>query len=801
MAQDFEQYLTEKKNNNEYSSDVQSNFLTELFGFGNKKDEKPCISVTIDFTNDRVVNHIADSVKGSDNIKDAIKKTIVDYIADINYAFKNTDGNLFARGLENGALRYYFKKYSRKTPEGNANDFISRIDTNLDMSFIKNSAVVKDDTYSDAEKENLESSLNALNPPKDLVKQAKANKNSEVFKQALKDSKFIGQIIEKITKPISKKLENEKTIEDNGELKQVYCAPFKISETLIKKCLDDANTLNDFWYNITADVANKMLNALENVDDMINSYIGFAPIKTYGFNIYFTDMDAAEQFAEQLTEEGKPEITSRKRYANKIAKYPQLLQQKNEEIGGRTLAAMDDPIKYFMNTMFAKEKIEPVIKEKFPDADDATLVRRYSIKCPKEIIDAIMQKHDTDLVKCYNDYIKPIIEPFFKLEEFIGAGSEKDTFEFIFTRNASVDSIKDQLINSLKIDRTNIRVEPWVLTQKEIKAASEYIRNDNTAANNFKSFISEILNNGAHNKIELSALELTLPENTRKTLVSTRNDANPDRFKGVVKTIIEAIENKFMKAIDSCIGFIFNDDYKVTVYFKDDSGVAYAKEHYKADDEFTIGSSGKVTVSNTELKRIKELHLSDGLYKSVDKSIEDAQNNTNNKWYTYAVQLTLPRDILVRDLRAAYDAIPDNIRFESFKAALFGHLLTEMNIVNEDGGQTLFQTAKNWLYNNENANNNVSTIDKNIYEKYSAILVRAKIGNIIEMLKRNYSKVFKFEPTSMDSLRTGGTQLGIIKCHESIKESVDKNLVKPINDSDAKNIVQIIEVTKYQENN
>ena len=122
-----------------------------------------------------------------------------------------------------------------------------------------------------------------------------------------------------------------------------------------------------------------------------------------------------------------------------------------------------------------------------------------------------------------------------------------------------------------------------------------------------------------------------------------------------------------------------------------------------------------------------------------------------------------------------------------------------MNIISENENQSLFKTAKSWLYNN--ANVNVSTIDKNIYEKYSAILVLTRLSHIFITLRKNYNKVFKFEPTSIDDIRTGNTQLGIFKCHESIKASIENNLVKPINDSEAKNIVQIIEITKYQENN
>lgn len=787
MGQDFEQYLTEKKNNNEYSSAVQSNFLNELFGF-NKKNEKPCISVTIDFSNEKLINHIADSVKGAKDIKDEVKKTIVNYIAEINYAFKTTDGNLFARGLENGALRYYLKKYSKKTPEGNANDFISKIDTNLDMSFIKNSAIVKDDTYSDAEKENLENSLNALNPPKELVKSAKSENSSNVFKQALNDSKFINQLVEKISKPISTKLEKEKTIEDNGELKQVYCVPFKISKTLIKSNLDKSKTLNDFWYNITNDVGTKLLNILDNIDIMINSYIGFVPIKNYGFNIYFTDMDAADQFAEEFTEDDKPEIASRKRYANKIAKYPQLLSSKSEKVGDRELAGIEDPVKYFMNTLFAKEQIEPMIKEKFPGAEDPIIVRRYSVKAPKEIIDSILQNKQTDLKSCYTNYIKPIIEPFFKLEEFIGAGSEKDTFEFIFTSKASADSIKDQLINSLKINRNDINIDSWVLTKKELDAASNYIRDDNTAANNFKSFISEILNNDEHNKIELSALELILTDDRKNKFIKLKNDSNTEHFKGAVQTIIKEFEDKFVKPIDSCIGFIFDDDFKVTVYFKDDSGLNYAKEHYKSDASFKIGDSKKVTVSNTELNRIKDLHLSDGIYKSVDKAISDKESAEKNKKYRYAIKIVLDGDTTVGAFKSAYNSIPTALQDESFKSSLMLHLMN--TVVNE---------AVSPFDNEQNDRMTLSDKVRNTdftYAHYAKKALNTKISSLCRTIEDIYKpNNFKFEQASIDQ-RANTDVIGQIIFSERLKTLIITNLVDKINSIRPK-IVEFNDVSEF----
>ena len=106
------------------------------------------------------------------------------------------------------------------------------------------------------------------------------------------------------------------------------------------------------------------------------------------------------------------------------------------------------------------------------------VVKRYAVKLPKEIINTILkakQGGDLDVNTCYTNYIKKLIEPFLKAEEFIGAGSEKDEIEFIFTRKASTDKVKEALTNELHINRDDIKVNDLSLTQKEIEESSKSI--------------------------------------------------------------------------------------------------------------------------------------------------------------------------------------------------------------------------------------------------------------------------------------------------------------------------------------
>lgn len=745
MEQNFEQYLTEMKDKNLYSNEVESNFLNELSlntrfdPFKTDKKARPCISVAIDFTSEKFINNAAEQIKdlkGDEaKTKEAITNKICDYIAKINDAFRATSGHLFVRGSDNGTLKYYFKMYSKTDPEGNANDFKSRIDQELELSFIKNNMIVKDDTYSRIEKINLEKKPNELNPAE--------NATETTIKENLANSVFVKNVVEKISGTIKERIEKANNLAKNGELKQVYCVPFKISETLINANKDKSDNIDTFWDNLVNEINNGFKNALENLGDNISSYIGFVPIKTHGLNIYFTDMDAAEQFAEQLTQEGTPNVSGRKRYEKKIAAYPQLLQDNNETIAGRELAGIEHAVLYFKSTLFAREKIASLIKEKFPNADDMIVVKRYAVKLPKEIINDILkakQGGDLDVNTCYTNYIKKLIEPFLKAEEFIGAGSEKDEIEFIFTRKASTDKVKEALTNELHINRDDIKVNDLSLTQKEIEESSKSIRDDSAAAKNFKSLIDEITGNDEHDKIELNTLEIQLTNEQKSKLVDTIK-ANSGNVQKVISNFATELDKVLKAKVNSYITFNCLEDYKVRVYFKDSAGIDQAKEVFASSKMFTVGESGTTTVTNTDFKKFKNVHNTDGLEKSIGKTNADNAEAAANKKYTYTIKKSKEYDGLsIKDFATALKSLPESLN-ESFKTTLFNYLLKTTNIINEVT-QKEVNDAKTWLETNKDSNDHINT--------NANILLQIKINGLFNGIKSEINDTDIFEYKSAE---------------------------------------------------
>lgn len=799
MEQNFNQYLNEMKEKNLYSTDIKSDFMNEgLFGIGKKK-ARPCVSAVIDFTTEKIINNIAeqitdDELKDDTKRQDKITEKVANYINKINIAFKDTTGHLFIRGLDNGALKYYFKMYSKRDPEGNINDFKSRIDKDLELSFIKNNMTVKDDTYSNIEVSNLKNDPNVLNK---VV--TKPDADGKLDLTDLKESIFVKNIVKKISGTIKTRKEKLDNATKNGELKQVYCVPFKISDTLINSVKEDAETEDQFWLDLITEINDNLINALENIGDAINSYIGIVPIKAYGFNIYFTDRDAAEQFAEQFNQEGDTKISERKRYEKKIANYVQVLQDSTETVNGKTLEPREvaslGPQLYFQSTLFAREKIAPAIKDKF---DNAALIQvnRYTFEITKEVINTIMQgKDDTgnvqlDPVHVYAYIYQNLVRYCEESEEFIGAGSTTDAqIELYFSTKASVEYVKNLVSQHLRIDKDNsIKVKQVALTKTEIKKAKEIMNNANTAAENFESFVSELKNNSEHNKLELEALELTLSDKTQGVLVQAKNSGRSDNFKGAVKTIITSIENKF-KSVNGYVGFIFDDEYKITVYFEDENGVNYTKEHYKSDGEFSIGESKTVTVSNTELDRIKDLHLDDGLYKAVDKSVNKSIADKEAKPYKYAISYNLVnKDLKVEDFIKAIDEfkkIPTDIRNtigksigESFKSTLFAYL---MNKVNLNEAEIDLDKANKILGKEENKDKTISDFFAEV-----TLVLRTKISSICSVIKENFDeKMFSYK------LLNGDEQFMTITCVGKIKDIIETKLLKPLNDSNLVNVKRL----------
>ena len=804
MEQNFNQYLNEMKEKNLYSTDIKSDFLNEadhwwqtrLDPFKTDKKSRPCISVAISFTADKFIDNVAEQIKDISGDESESQKKITnkisEYILKINKAFKETSGHLFVRGLDNGTLKYYFKMYSKTDPEGNANDFKSRIDKDLELSFVKNNMTVKDDTYTKIELINLKDKPNELNPGK--------NNSDDKVKERLNNSVFVKNIVEKISGTIKSRIEKANNLAKNGELKQVYCVPFKISDTLINSAKENAKTEDQFWLDLVNEINDNLINALENIGDAINSYIGIVPIKAYGFNIYFTDRDAAEQFAEQFNQEGDTKISERKRYEKKIANYVQVLQDSPETINGKTLEPREvgslGPQLYFQSTLFAREKIAPAIKDKF---DNAALIQvnRYTFEITKEVINTIMQGKDAtgnvqlDPVHVYAYIYQNLVRYCEESDEFIGAGSTTDAqIELYFSTKASAEYVKNLVSQHLRIDKDNsIKVKQVALTRTEIEKAKEIMKNANTAAENFESFVSELKNNSEHNKLELDALELTLSDKTKEVLVQAKNSGRTDNFNGAVKTIIRSIENKF-KSVNGYVGFIFDDEYKVTVYFENENGINYTKEHYKSDGEFSIGESKTVTVSNTELDRIKDLHLSDGLYKSVDKSIADNKATEEAKKYKYSISYNLVnKDLKVKDFIESVDAfenIPTTIRNtigksigESFQSTLFAYLMNKVNL--NEATKSKFEQANEILHKPENSDKTISDFFAEV-----TVVLSNKIASVCSLTKESFDEgMFAYTPHKNDE------QFMTITCVGKIKDIIETKLLKPLNDSKLVNVKRL----------
>lgn len=814
MEQNFNQYLNEMKEKNLYSTDIKSDFLNEgLFGIGKKK-ARPCVSAIIDFTTEKFINNIAelitdDELKDDTKREEKITEKVANYINKINIAFKNTTGHLFVRGLDNGALKYYFKMYSKRDPEGNINDFKSRIDKDLELSFIKNNMTVKDDTYSNIEVSNLKNDPNELNK----VVTKPTTDDGKLDLTDLKKSIFVKNIVKKISGSIKTRKEKLDNATKNGELKQVYCVPFKISDTLINSVKEKADSEDEFWKGIVEKVNTDLKNALKNTGDAIKEYIGLVPIKAYGFNIYFKDRDAAEQFAEQLTQEGDTKISERQRYEKKIANYVQILEETPVNINGIDLQPREagismvggkkeglGPQLYFQSTLFAREKIAPAIKDKF---DNATLIptNRYTFKITKDIINTILQDVDIknltlptpdsdadkmmddkndhtqfDAIKVYKYIYETLIK--YCLSEnktFIGAGSTDNAqFELYFTTNASAEYVKNLISQHLNINKEkDITIQQVALTREEIDKVKQEMKSEKYAAKKFLSFIREIENNSEHNEIEVKVLELTLTDAVKNDLIKKKNEPDDRVYSKTVTALANSIEDK-LKKINTFIGFTFDKDYKAIVYFKDESGVNSAKEMYRSDSEFNIGNESTTKLSNTELEKIKSTHSTYGIDQSADKSIAEQKY----KWYIKEkIDFTMTVEEFIKKAEALNEI---SVILEStFKSTLFNYLMNNTGIITE---------AKTYLNNYNKLKNmdNKDTVKLNSNEdyincarQYVVYTIKAKFTDIV----RNYDVGYAEGENVNDLIAT-------VICGNNIVNKLYDKVLKPLNNTGLVNIIK-----------
>ena len=233
------------------------------------------------------------------------------------------------------------------------------------------------------------------------------------------------------------------------------------------------------------------------------------------------------------------------------------------------------------------------------------------------------------------------------------------------------------------------------------------IRDDSTAAKNFKSLIDEITGNDEHDKIELNTLEIQLTNEQKSKLFDTIK-ANSGNVQKVVSKFAAELDEVLKAKVNSYITFNCLEDYKVRVYFKDSAGVDQAKEVFASSKMFTVGESGTTTVTNTDFEKFKNVYNTDGLEKSIGKTNNDNAEAAANKKYTYTIKKSKEYDGLsIKDFATALKSLPESLN-ESFKTTLFNYLLKTTNIINEVT-QKEVNDAKSWLEANRNSTDPIDT--------------------------------------------------------------------------------------------
>lgn len=494
MKTDFNEYLTEQKKQNLYSSKMDKVVIKEGF-FDNKKYTGSV--ATIDLESKDVITTLANLYKNNDAAKilgddtsalskgeEGFARTVkADMVAmfmklkkateNINKIFGITRADVTALAsveVSEKEIKYYFFKGPKKNPLAFAERFRDEVGRDSVLAPLKSAIDIDEATFykADVQKKRKEE---PFFDPKEHVKE-------------IMSSPFVDKIVASLKNKLSSEIKAAEEKAKKGNLITVYSVQYKVDDELINEVMkdDNAKSLNQFYEILVSRINDDLIKTLNQIDD-ISEYIGFIPTKSYGFNLYFKDRDTAEIVSEKLSGGEDNKVSERKRYEKKLGEYYQLLIKTGDgkcnalRAAGIDASAAKD---YFKGTLFARKHIAGMIKEKFPAAEDQHLVLQYIIKYDSEdlkklmsnfnLLDSVTEKEN--IPAAFKAKLKDAINDIQKVykDELVAVTSERTNLVFTFKASASIDSVKNRIASAMICPLDSIKVQKTTITEKEAQA-------------------------------------------------------------------------------------------------------------------------------------------------------------------------------------------------------------------------------------------------------------------------------------------------------------------------------------------
>jgi hypothetical protein len=504
MKNDFKAYLNEQKLDNKYSSTINPPKLDErILSLGSEKRING-YAVNLDFTNEAVINRMADlsdakvnpddtaekAKEEKDKFTTSFKQSIYQIIKSLTENAKKVTlhglarlkgwdfkGNLALAGIEtvdDHTLSYIFFPGPKDDPERHAKRFIDLVGQDRNTAFLKGDLKLVDREFS----------------PDGMDKES-IFFDPEHNESKIIEDRFTTTVFSLTYKKVKAKLDDAKTSYERGNLISVYTTPYKIDEDIIvniaKQAAREDKGLEEFYTALVTKIAEDLNDFLTQKleKEQLEDYLGFVPTKTYGFNLYFKDKDVAIDAANILNEgdDGESKVKEMKRYEKKIAKYRQSIDPSRD-------------VNWFRGLQFSVKTVANLVKAILPNIEDQVTVYQYSVEYTKEYLQKVIKDNagsnevnyktgEGQIESFVESYIKDLIKRLKEKYEkqLIGITSEGKKLKFIFTSNTTELGIKSTLAALIRCEEKNIIPLKTALTKTEI---GEFHKNLESMSN-FKS--------------------------------------------------------------------------------------------------------------------------------------------------------------------------------------------------------------------------------------------------------------------------------------------------------------------------
>lgn len=479
MEQTFSKFLDEAKVNNSYKSEYIMNeglgdFLSTNVGklwADAMKSNMECYTATINMTDNAVIELIAHNLtdatpseilsKSDEDFVNALKTQIGEFVNNLRVTAKEITKYFVGMTVDEKDIIIFFKKGGEKEPSAGVDQFKSAVRANYKLNPIFKFITVGTETVNKTAFKNANET--GLSDYADNL----AKPDSTFWK-----SPFMNSVVQKIKDKIAKTLKSEQDKAKRGNEIEVSFVPFKIDENDVNAVAKDAKDLEDFYQTMAKEIETHLTNMINSLADK-DSYIGFVPVKKYGFNLYFKSEEIAQEVAEELNGEEMSAPRKRKKFEKQISKYPKKLSDKNADITA-----------YFKGLTFTRTVINKFLEnhygDKFAGATDQVTVKEITVELDKEDIaklidvdidhvDAIqIQGEASKKVKAFANNLSSAIKQSEK-DNFIGISSTGTTLIFSFKGNVTAAGVAKPIMNYMKCGPEKLKLVNTTMTNEEIK--------------------------------------------------------------------------------------------------------------------------------------------------------------------------------------------------------------------------------------------------------------------------------------------------------------------------------------------